>query len=134
LPPARPRYLMGVGAPDDVVGAIARGVDMFDCVLPTRLGRTGSAFTWDGRLNLRNARFARDPEPLDAACRCPTCTRFSRAYLRHLVTQNEVLALRLLTVHNLSFLLNLTRDARDAIRSGTFAAYLDASLARLASH
>jgi queuine tRNA-ribosyltransferase len=125
---------MGIGDPEAILRVIAAGVDMFDCVLPTRLGRTGSAFTWDGRLNLRNARFARDPEPLDAVCTCPTCARFSRAYLRHLVTQHEVLALRLLTVHNLSFLLNLTRDARDAIRTGTFAAFLDASLTRLASH
>jgi queuine tRNA-ribosyltransferase len=133
LPAARPRYFMGIGDPEAILRVIAAGIDMFDCVLPTRLGRTGSAFTWEGRLNLRNARFTRDPGPLDAACTCSTCSRFSRAYLRHLVTQNEVLALRLLTVHNLSFLLNLTRDARDAIRTGTFAAFLDASLARLAS-
>jgi queuine tRNA-ribosyltransferase len=133
LPAARPRYFMGIGDPEAILRVVAAGVDMFDCVLPTRLGRTGSAFTWEGRLNLRNARFARDPNPLDAACECPTCTRFSRAYLRHLVTQNEVLALNLLTVHNLSFLLNLTSDARAAIRAGTFAGFLSASLARLAS-
>jgi len=134
LPSERPRYFMGIGDPEAILRVIAAGIDMFDCVLPTRLGRTGSAFTWEGRLNLRNARFARDGAPLDEACTCSTCTRFSRAYLRHLVTQNEVLALRLLTVHNLSFLLNLTRDARDAIRTGGFAAFLDASLTRLASH
>jgi len=134
LPAERPRYFMGIGDPEAILRVIAAGIDMFDCVLPTRLGRTGSAFTWEGRLNLRNARFARDGAPLDEACTCSTCTRFSRAYLRHLVTQNEVLALRLLTVHNLSFLLNLTRDARDAIRTGGFAAFLDASLTRLASH
>jgi queuine tRNA-ribosyltransferase len=134
LPAQRPRYFMGIGDPEAILRVIAAGIDMFDCVLPTRLGRTGSAFTWDGRLNLKNARFARDGGPLDEACTCSTCTRFSRAYLRHLVTQNEVLALRLLSVHNLSFLLNLTRDARDAIRTGGFAAFLDASLTRLASH
>ena len=133
LPADRPRYFMGIGDPEAILRVIAAGVDMFDCVLPTRLGRTGSAFTWEGRLNLRNARFARDAGPLDATCGCPACQRFSRAYIRHLVTQQEVLGLRLLTVHNLFFLLNLTRDARDAIRSGTFAAFLDASLARLAS-
>jgi queuine tRNA-ribosyltransferase len=133
LPADKPRYFMGIGDPEAVLRVIAAGIDMFDCVLPTRLGRTGSAFTWEGRLNLRNARFARDAGPLDATCRCPACQRFSRAYIRHLVTQQEVLGLRLLTVHNLFFLLNLTRDARDAIRSGTFAAFLDASLIRLAS-
>ena len=133
LPADRPRYFMGIGDPEAILRVIAAGIDMFDCVLPTRLGRTGSAFTWEGRLNLRNARFARDAGPLDATCRCPACQRFSRAYIRHLVTQQEVLGLRLLTVHNLFFLLNLTRDARDAIRSGTFAAFLDASLIRLAS-
>ena len=89
--------------------------------------------TWEGRLNLKNARFARDEQPLDPTCPCPCCSRFSRAYVRHLVTQNEVLALRLLTVHNLSFLLNLTADARDAIRTGRFAAFHESSLARLAS-
>jgi queuine tRNA-ribosyltransferase len=133
LPADRPRYFMGIGDPEAILRVIAAGIDMFDCVLPTRLGRTGSAFTWEGRLNLRNARFARDPGPLDATCACAACQRFSRAYIRHLVTQQEVLGLRLLTVHNLFFLLNLTRDARDAIRSGTFAAFLDASLTRLAS-
>ena len=133
LPADRPRYFMGIGDPEAILRVIAAGIDMFDCVLPTRLGRTGSAFTWEGRLNLRNARFARDAGPLDATCQCPACQRFSRAYIRHLVTQQEVLGLRLLTVHNLFFLLNLTRDARDAIRSGTFAAFLDASLIRLAS-
>ncbi len=133
LPAGRPRYFMGIGDPEAILRVIAAGIDMFDCVLPTRLGRTGSAFTWEGRLNLRNARFARDPGPLDATCRCPACQRFSRAYIRHLVTQQEVLGLRLLTVHNLFFLLNLTRDARDAIRSGTFAAFMDASLTRLIS-
>ena len=109
------------------------GIDMFDCVLPTRLGRTGSRFHVGGRLNLRNARFARDAGPLDATSPCPACKQFSRAYIRHLVTQQEVLGLRLLTVHNLFFLLNLTREARDAIRSGTFAAFRTRPFLRLAS-
>ena len=133
LPADRPRYFMGIGDPEAILRVIAAGIDMFDCVLPTRLGRTGSAFTWEGRLNLRNARFARDAGPLDESCLCPACKQFSRAYIRHLVTQQAVLGLRLLTVHNLYFLLNLTREARDAIRSGTFAAFRDASLSRLAS-
>ena len=89
LPADRPRYFMGIGDPEAILRVIAAGIDMFDCVLPTRLGRTGSAFTWEGRLNLRNARFARDPGPLDGACRCPACSRFSRAYIRHLVTQQR---------------------------------------------
>ena len=88
---------MGIGEPEDILRVIAAGIDMFDCVLPTRLGRTGSAFTWEGRLNLKNARFARDTGPLDETCVCPACKQFSRAYIRHLVTQQEVLGLRLLT-------------------------------------
>ena len=97
---------------------IERGIDMFDCVLPTRTARTGSALTWEGRLNLRNARFARDPRPLDESCACPACARFSRAYIRHLVNQQELLGLRLLSLHNLRFLLELTADARAAIERG----------------
>jgi queuine tRNA-ribosyltransferase len=105
---------------------------MFDCVLPTRTARTGSALTWEGRLNLRNARFARDERPLDDGCPCPACSRFSRAYLRHLVNQQEILGLRLLSVHNLRFLLDLTAGARQAIESGTLDAYVAGALARLA--
>jgi len=131
LPAARPRYFMGIGDPEGVLRAIAAGVDMFDCVLPTRLGRTGSALTWEGRLNLKNARFARDPGPLDESCSCPACSRFSRAYIRHLVTQDEVLGLRLLTIHNVAFLLGLAGGARSAIRDGRFAQYLAGALARL---
>jgi queuine tRNA-ribosyltransferase len=131
LPAERPRYLMGVGTPEDLVEAVARGIDMFDCVLPTRLGRTGSALTWEGRLNLRNARYARDPEPLQADCGCPACTRFSRAYIRHLVKQHELLGLRLLSLHNLRFLLDLTAGARAAIERGEFAVYKRHALARL---
>jgi queuine tRNA-ribosyltransferase len=106
---------------------------MFDCVLPTRLGRTGSAQTWEGRLNLKNATFARDPRPLDERCPCPACARFSRAYLRHLVNQNELLGLRLLSAHNLQFVLDLTAGARAAIEQGRFDAYKSATLDRLAA-
>jgi queuine tRNA-ribosyltransferase len=112
---------MGIGDPLGILDVVERGVDMFDCVLPTRTGRTGSALTWEGRLNLRNARFARDPEPLEEGCDCPACTRFSRAYIRHLVTQREILGLRLLTLHNLRFLLRLTAAAREAIEGGRLA-------------
>jgi queuine tRNA-ribosyltransferase len=121
LPAEKPRYFMGIGDPLGILDVVERGIDMFDCVLPTRWGRTGSALTWEGRLNLRNARFARDPEPLDEGCDCPACARFSRAYIRHLVTQQEILGLRLLTLHNLRFLLRLTADARRAIEAGRLA-------------
>jgi queuine tRNA-ribosyltransferase len=106
---------------------------MFDCVLPTRTARTGSALTWEGRLNLRNARFARDPRPLDDDCTCPACTRFSRAYIRHLINQQELLGLRLLSLHNLRFLLELTAGARAAIERGDLAGYTAEALARLAA-
>jgi queuine tRNA-ribosyltransferase len=112
---------MGIGDPLGILDVVERGIDMFDCVLPTRWGRTGSALTWEGRLNLRNARFTRDPGPLDEGCDCPACARFSRAYIRHLVTQQEILGLRLLTLHNLRFLLRLTADARRAIEAGRLA-------------
>jgi queuine tRNA-ribosyltransferase len=104
---------------------------MFDCVLPTRTARTGSALTWEGRLNLRNARFARDPRPLDEGCPCPACSRFSRAYIRHLINQDEILGLRLLTLHNLRFVLELTAGARAAIERGELASYKTDALARL---
>jgi len=115
LPPDRPRYLMGVGKPSDIVGAVLRGIDMFDCVLPTRSGRNGQAFTSEGTLNLRNARFAEDPGPLDPACGCPACTRFSRAYLHHVVKAGEIIAAMLLTWHNLKFYQDLMRELRKAI-------------------
>jgi queuine tRNA-ribosyltransferase len=124
---------MGIGDAEGVLEVIEAGVDMFDCVLPTRMARTGTAMTAGGRLNLRNARFARDPEPLDPACDCPACRRFSRAYIRHLVNQNELLGLRLLSLHNLRFLLELTRGARDAIERGAFSAYKHGALERLAA-
>ena len=133
LPSDRPRYFMGIGDPEGVLEVIERGVDMFDCVLPTRTARTGSALTWEGRLNLRNARFARDPKPLDESCSCPACSRFSRAYLRHLINQEELLGLRLLSLHNLRFLIDLTANARAAIEQGRLAAYKSEALDRLAS-
>jgi queuine tRNA-ribosyltransferase len=131
LPADRPRYFMGMGDPEGILEVIARGVDMVDCVLPTRLGRTGTALTWSGRLNLRNAGFLRDERPLDERCGCPACRRFSRAYLRHLVTQRELLGLILLSVHNVRFLLDVTAGARAAIERGEFEAYKADALARL---
>jgi queuine tRNA-ribosyltransferase len=128
----RPRYFMGIGDAAGIVEVIASGIDMFDCVLPTRTARTGSALTSEGRLNLRNASFAQDPRPLADDCRCPTCERFSRAYVRHLVTQREILGLRLLTLHNLWFVLDLTARARTAIERGTFSGFRQDVLARLA--
>jgi len=133
LPSGRPRYFMGIGDPEGILRVIGAGVDMFDCVLPTRLGRTGSATTWEGRLNLRNARFARDDRPLQEGCACPACTRFSRAYIRHLITQDELLGLRLLTLHNISFLLELCRAARGAILAGRFRSFSEEALDRLGS-
>jgi queuine tRNA-ribosyltransferase len=132
LPEHKPRYFMGIGDPEGILEVIEAGVDMFDCVLPTRTARTGSALTRTGRLNLRNARFARDEAPLDESCDCPACARFSRAYIRHLVNQNELLGLRLLSLHNLRFLLELTRGAREAIERGGFASYKRDALERLA--
>jgi queuine tRNA-ribosyltransferase len=111
----RPRYLMGVGKPDDIVGAVRRGIDMFDCVLPTRSGRNGQAFTWSGALNLKNARYADDETPLDAACRCPACRDFSRAYLHHAVKSGEIIAAMLMTAHNLTFYQDLMAALREAI-------------------
>jgi queuine tRNA-ribosyltransferase len=129
LPADRPRYFMGLGDAEGILEVIARGIDMFDCVLPTRTARTGSALTARGRLNLRNARFARDPRPLEEGCDCPACARFSRAFVRHLVTQQEILGLRLLSLHNLAFTLRLADEARAAIRQGRFGAYRDSMLA-----
>jgi queuine tRNA-ribosyltransferase len=130
LPEEKPRYFMGIGDPEGVLEVIARGVDMFDCVLPTRTARTGSALTSEGRLNLRNARFARDERPLDSGCSCPACSRFTRAYVRHLVNQEEILGLRLLSLHNLSYLIELTAGARTAIEERRFDRYRAAVLER----
>jgi queuine tRNA-ribosyltransferase len=115
LPADKPRYLMGVGKPDDVVEAVMRGIDMFDCVLPTRSGRTGQAFTADGPLNLRNARFADDAEPIEPGCPCPACSTFSRAYVHHLVKSGEILGAMLMTQHNLWFYQRLMEGLREAI-------------------
>jgi queuine tRNA-ribosyltransferase len=130
IPRDRPRYLMGVGFPEDLVEGVARGVDMFDCVAPTRMGRNGAAFTSDGRLNLRNARHKEDPSPLEDGCGCPACRHFSRAYIRHLVLCDEILGMRLLSLHNVHFLIALMRRARAAIRAGDFASWSRAWLAR----
>jgi queuine tRNA-ribosyltransferase len=132
LASGKPRYFMGIGDPVGILEVIGRGIDMFDCVLPTRTARTGSALVWSGRLNLRNARYAEDGRPLDEECACPACDRFSRAYIRHLVTQNEILGLRLLSLHNLWFVLDLTAGARAAIERGTFSTFRRETLARLA--
>ncbi len=123
LPENAPRYLMGVGKPDDLVGAVERGVDMFDCVLPTRSGRNGQAFTWTGPLNLRNARHAEDTGPLDTRCSCATCASYSRAYLHHLQKSGEILGAMLVTEHNLAFYQQLMQAMRDAIAAGKFAAF-----------
>jgi len=123
LPADRPRYLMGVGKPDDLVGAVERGVDMFDCVLPSRSGRNGQGFTWAGPVNLRNARHAEDPAPLDERCPCDACTKYSRAYLHHLIKSGEILGAMLLTEHNLTFYQQLMAGMRAAIAEGRFAAF-----------
>ncbi|MES1975506.1 MAG: tRNA guanosine(34) transglycosylase Tgt [Pseudomonadota bacterium] len=126
LPADKPRYLMGVGKPDDIVGAVERGIDMFDCVLPTRSGRTGQAFTRTGPINIRNARFAEDTGPLDPACPCPVCHGWSRAYLHHLVRAGEILGAMLMTEHNLWFYQVLMADLRAAIAAGGITAFADA--------
>jgi queuine tRNA-ribosyltransferase len=132
LPATKPRYFMGIGDPAGILEVIARGIDMFDCVLPTRTARTGSALTAGGRLNLKNATYARDPRPLEDGCDCPACVKFSRAYVRHLLNQDELLGLRLLSLHNLRFVLRLTAAAREAIERGEFPAFRAAALERLA--
>jgi queuine tRNA-ribosyltransferase len=130
LPDDRPRYLMGVGKPDDIVGAVLRGIDMFDCVLPTRSGRNGQAFTWSGTLNLRNAAHAEDTGPLDPECRCPACRQFSRAYLHHVVKAGEIIASMLLTWHNLTFYQDLMAGLRAAIARGSLAVFAGGFQAR----
>ena len=130
LPTDRPRYLMGVGKPDDIVEAVRRGIDMFDCVLPTRSGRNGQAFTADGPINLRNAKFAEDEAPLDDSCACPTCTIHSRAYVHHLVRSGEILGAMLMTEHNLWFYQVLMQGLREAIGEGRFAAHAASFLDR----
>jgi queuine tRNA-ribosyltransferase len=126
LDPDKPRYLMGVGKPDDIVGAVERGIDMFDCVLPTRSGRTGQAFTWSGPLNLRNARFAEDEGPLDPDCACPVCRSWSRAYIHHLVRSGEILGAMLMTEHNIGFYQALMQALRNAIAEGRLQSFAEA--------
>ena len=128
LPNDKPRYLMGVGAPEDVINGILRGVDIFDCVMPTRLARNGAAFILGGRMNLRNAQFKQDAQPIMANCTCYTCQNFSRAYLRHLVTAKEILSHILLTLHNVHFLIDLVQNSRQAITDGRFLQFAHESL------
>jgi queuine tRNA-ribosyltransferase len=130
LPADRPRYLMGVGFPEDLVEGVRRGVDLFDCVAPTRMGRNGAVFTRDGRLNIKRAEFRSDRRPIDPECDCACCTRFSRAYVRHLFVADEMLGLRLLSLHNVHFLVSLMREARSALLGGTFDGWSDAWLQR----
>ncbi|MEO8436002.1 MAG: tRNA guanosine(34) transglycosylase Tgt [Pyrinomonadaceae bacterium] len=133
MPAGKPRYLMGVGTPEDLIEAVARGVDMFDCVLPTRNGRTGQAFTSRGKLNVKNAQWARDQRPLDEACSCAVCRRHSRSFLRHLCMSGEMLAGILLTHHNLAFFLDTMRRVRQAIRSGEFTSFRQEFIERIGS-
>ncbi|HET6942038.1 MAG TPA: tRNA guanosine(34) transglycosylase Tgt [Sphingomicrobium sp.] len=133
LPDDKPRYLMGVGKPDDIVEAVRRGIDMFDCVLPTRSGRTGQAFTADGALNIRNAKFAEDRRPLDPGCPCPTCSKFERAYVHHLVRSGEILGAMLMTEHNLWFYQRLMQGLRDAIAAQRLDTFADEFLVRYRS-
>jgi len=123
LPTDKPRYLMGVGKPDDIVGAVKRGIDMMDCVLPSRSGRTGQVFTRHGVVNIKNARHADDPRPLDENCRCPACSNYSRAYLHHVFRSQEMISGMLLTWHNLTYFQDIMAGMRDAISAGTFAAW-----------
>ncbi|MFQ5801883.1 MAG: tRNA guanosine(34) transglycosylase Tgt [Candidatus Methylomirabilales bacterium] len=133
LPADRPRYLMGVGTPTDLLVSIGAGVDMFDCVIPTRHGRTGSLFTTTGHLNIKGAAYARDPTPVDPSCTCYTCRQYSRAYLRHLFVTGDILGLRLNTLHNLHFYSMLMRQAREAIAEGRFAAFQTEAIQRFSS-
>ena len=120
LPKPHPRYLMGVGFPEDLIEAIGRGIDLFDCVAPTRMGRNGAVFTRDGRLNIKRTEYRLDPRPLDSDCDCAACSRFSRAYVRHLFVSDEILGLRLMSLHNVHFLLSIARGGRQAIINGDY--------------
>ncbi|AEI37735.1 tRNA guanosine(34) transglycosylase Tgt [Zymomonas mobilis] len=130
LPDDKPHYLMGVGKPDDIVGAVERGIDMFDCVLPTRSGRNGQAFTWDGPINIRNARFAEDMKPLDSSCHCVVCQKWSRAYIHHLIRAGEILGAMLMTEHNIAFYQQLMQGLRMAIEEGRLSDFATAFRAR----
>ena len=131
LPADKPRYLMGVGSPDALIEGVRRGVDLFDCVLPTRIARNGRVMTADGYLTIRNAVYAADMSPLDESCGCPVCRNYSRAYIRHLLNAGELLGMRLTTYHNLYFLAQLMREMREALRQGNFARYYQANSPRL---
>ena len=133
LPKTHPRYLMGVGFPEDLVEGIRRGVDLFDCVAPTRMGRNGAVFTSDGRLNIKRAEYRNDPRPLDSDCDCSACARFSRAYIRHLFVSDEILGLRLRSLHNVHFLLSVARAARQSILNGDFDSWARGWLSRYRS-
>ncbi|HEV2287960.1 MAG TPA: tRNA guanosine(34) transglycosylase Tgt [Candidatus Acidoferrales bacterium] len=131
LPVAKPRYLMGVGRPEQIADYVARGIDMMDCVLPTRSARHGCLFTWQGRLLIKNARYAKDPRPIDSDCKCPTCRRYSRAYLRHLCLSNEILGATLSTLHNVYFYLDIMAEIRKSIRFGNLRGFCSDLQARL---
>ncbi len=123
MPADKPRYMMGIGLPEDLLEGVKRGIDMFDCIIPTRFARNGSLFTWDGRINIKNARFTEDKGPIDEGCSCPTCRTYSRAYLRHLVVSHELTSFYLNTVHNVHFYMELMRKVRDAVKNGTFGSF-----------
>ncbi len=131
LPKDKPRYLMGVGTPEDIIGAVARGIDMFDCVMPTRSGRHGQAFTWDGRVNIKNAKYAEDTRPLDEKSSCPAANNYSRAYLHHLMRSGEILAAMLLTWSNIHFYQELMAGIRNAIEQGNFEQFAEETLVRI---
>ena len=131
LPENKPRYLMGVGSPEDLFEGVSRGIDMFDCVLPTRTARNGGLFTRQGRINLRAAKYAADPRPIEPGCDCYACQRFSRAYLRHLLKVKEILGLRLATIHSLHFYLQLMAEMRESIVEGRCSSWRDGYLAAL---
>lgn len=133
LPPGKPRYAMGLGMPAQIIELVARGIDLFDCVLPTRMARHGSAFTWGGTLHLHNAHLAQDPSPIESGCACYACQTFSRAYIRHLLKSREILGLRLVSLHNLHFYMSLMTEIRDAIARGCFGQFRQDALARLRS-
>lgn len=123
MPEEKPRYLMGVGTPEDLLEGVARGIDMFDCVMPTRIARHGAVFTSEGRITIRNAEFERDFTSLDHDCDCYVCENYSRAYIRHLIKRNEILGVRLTTYHNLYFMLNMMAEIREAIKEDSFLEY-----------
>ncbi len=125
LPIEKPRYVMGIGMPEDILEAVASGVDMFDCVIPTRYGRNGTVFTWESKFTIRNSVYKNDPKPLDSQCDCYTCKNFSRAYLRHLFNSKEMLGLRLASLHNIHFFITFTRRIRESIEQGTFLEFKD---------